>query len=53
MTELQEMMLSVCFGAVIGMMAGTLVGLIATAIDNARYKRRRRKEEAAAASKRD
>lgn len=45
MTEIQSMMLAVCFGAVVGTMIGNLVGIIWFAIDEHREKKRRKNED--------
>ena len=44
MTELQEFMLCVCFGAVVGMIGGNIASIIIFAIHDLKEKRRRRKE---------
>ena len=51
MTEIQEMMLSVCFGAVIGAFIGNLISIIVFAVSERREKKRRRKVEKADAEK--
>ena len=51
MTELQEMMLSVCFGAVIGAFVGNLVAIVYIAVSERKQKKRRRKEAKEAAEK--
>ena len=51
MTQLQEMMLSVCFGAVIGVFIGNLIAIIAYAVSNCKEKRRKRKAKAEDADK--
>lgn len=45
MTEVQSMMLAVCFGAVMGTFIGNAAILIKCAIDSHKEKKRRRKEE--------
>ena len=45
MTEIQSMMLAVCFGAVVGTFIGNLVGIIRLAIDERREKKRRKNED--------
>ncbi len=44
MTEMQNMMLSVCFGTVVGMMIGNITFLISCAVDHFKEKCRKRKE---------
>ena len=44
MTEIQSLMLSVCFGAVVGMLVGNLIGIIQFAIEGYKEKERERKE---------
>ena len=51
MTELQEMMLSVCFGAVIGAFLGNLISIVVFAVSERKEKRRRRKAAKEAADK--
>lgn len=51
MTEMQEMMLSVCFGAVIGTYIGNLIAIAAFAVSGCKEKRRRRKAAKEAADK--
>jgi uncharacterized metal-binding protein len=46
MTDIQSMMLSVCFGAVIGAMIGNLIVIIKSAIDERKAKKRRKAESA-------
>lgn len=45
MTEVQSMMLAVCFGAVMGTLIANVVFIIKCAIDSHKEKKRRRKEE--------
>lgn len=51
MTEAQELMLSVCFGGMSGLMIGNLIACLGMAISEWRYKRRRRKAEQELAEK--
>lgn len=44
MTNIQSMMLAVCFGAVVGTFIGNLFAIIKFAIDERREKKRIRKE---------
>lgn len=44
MTNIQSMMLAVCFGAVVGTLIGNLFAIIKFAIDERREKKRIRKE---------
>ena len=44
MTEIQSMMLAVCFGAVVGTLIGNLFAIIKFAIDERREKKRIRKD---------
>lgn len=44
MTEIQSLMLSVCFGAVVGMIIGNLAGIIQFAIEGYKEKKRKHKE---------
>lgn len=44
MTDIQAMMLSVCFGAVVGTLIGNLFAIIKFAIDEHKEKKRIRKE---------
>lgn len=45
MTTWQSMMLSVCFGATVGMMLGSFLCLIRLTIQEHREKKRRKKEQ--------
>ena len=45
MTEVQSMMLAVCFGAVMGMLIANVVFIIKCAIESHKEKKRKRKEE--------
>ena len=44
MTNIQSMMLAVCFGAVVGTLIGNLFTIVKFAIDEHREKKRNRKE---------
>ncbi len=44
MTDIQSMMLSVCFGAVIGTFIGNLFAIIKFAVEECKEKKRIRKE---------
>jgi hypothetical protein len=44
MTDIQSMMLAVCFGAVVGTFIGNLYAIIKFAIDDHKEKKRLRKE---------
>ena len=44
MTNIQSMMLAVCFGAVVGALVGNIFSLVKFAIDERREKKRVRKE---------
>lgn len=44
MTDVQSMMLAVCFGAVVGTFIGNLYAIIKFAIDDHKEKKRLRKE---------
>ncbi len=44
MTNIQSMMLAVCFGAVVGTLIGNLFAIIKFAIDERKEKKRIRKE---------
>ena len=44
MTNIQSMMLAVCFGAVVGTLIGNLFAIIKFAIDERREKKRIRKD---------
>lgn len=46
MTQLQEMMLAVCFGSVVGAFIGNLIAFTAFAISGRKGKHRKRKTEA-------
>ena len=43
MTQLQEIMLAVCFGSVIGAFLGNLISIIVYAVSGCRQMKRRRK----------
>lgn len=43
MTEYQELMLSVCFGGMVGLMIGNLIASLGLCISEWKYKRRQRK----------
>lgn len=43
MTEYQELMLSVCFGGMVGLMIGNLIAALGLCISEWKDKRRRRK----------
>ena len=45
MTEIQSMMLAVCFGAVIGTLIGNVIAIVKFAIDEHREKKRIRDEK--------
>lgn len=45
MTEVQSMMLAVCFGAVMGTLIANVVFIIKCAIERHKEKKRKRKEE--------
>lgn len=51
MTEYQELMLSVCFGSIVGYTIGGLISLISISISDWKYKRRYRKAEKELAEK--
>ena len=51
MSEIQEMMLAVCFGSVVGYTIGGLISLIRISISDWKYKRRCRKAEKELAEK--
>lgn len=51
MSEIQEMMLAVCFGSVVGYTVGGLISLISISISDWKYKRRSRKAEKELAEK--
>lgn len=51
MTELQYLMLSVCFGAVVGWIVGSLVSIARSALGEIKEKCRKRKEAKEAANK--
>lgn len=44
MSEIQSMMLSVCFGATVGYLIGNLVGIIIFAVGEIQEKRRKRQK---------
>ena len=44
MTNIQSMMLAVCFGAVVGTLIGNILAIVKFAIDERREKKRLRKE---------
>ena len=44
MTNIQSMMLAVCFGAVVGTLIGNILAIVKFAIDERREKKRIRKE---------
>lgn len=44
MTEIQEFMLTVCFGAVVGFMIGNLAFLLASAVHGIKKRLRQRKD---------
>ena len=44
MSDIQNMMLSVCFGATVGYLIGNLVGIIICAVREFKEKRRKRKK---------
>lgn len=44
MTNIQSMMLAVCFGAVVGTFIGNIITIIKFAIDERREKKRTRKD---------
>lgn len=45
MTTVQSMMLSVCFGAVVGTLIAEVVWMICYAVESHREKKRKKKEE--------
>ena len=51
MSDIQSMMLSVCFGATVGYLIGNLVGIIICAVGEFKGKRRKRKKAEDTASK--
>jgi len=51
MTQMQEMMLAVCFGSVIGAFIGNLIAIIVYAVSGCKEKRRRRKAAKEASDK--
>ncbi|MDD3400786.1 MAG: hypothetical protein PHT58_04050 [Eubacteriales bacterium] len=51
MTQMQELMLAVCFGSVIGAFIGNLISIIMFAVSERREKKRRRKAEKVVADK--
>lgn len=51
MTEIQNLMLSVCFGAVVGMLIGDLLVIVGSAIHSLKEKHRKRKQAMETADK--
>jgi len=51
MTTIQSLMLSVCFGAVMGTLTANMIFIIRFAIDTHKDKKRKRKEKEASADK--
>ncbi len=45
MTQIQSMMLSVCFGAVVGFLIGNVICIVKYAIEERKEKKRIRKEK--------
>ena len=53
MTQMQEIMLAVCFGSVIGAFVGNLISIIVYAVSGCGEKKHRRKTARGAAEKAD